>query len=61
GGGRAPARALRHWSAPAGSWRIEAGRFSVLVGRSAGDVPLATTVAVKEGYFSQPTVSGSGL
>ncbi|MEU8956272.1 glycoside hydrolase family 3 C-terminal domain-containing protein [Streptomyces sp. NPDC048518] len=58
---RVPGRALRHWSTRAGSWRIEAGRFSVLAGRSAGDLPLATTVDVQEGYFSQPTVSGSGL
>ncbi|WP_428950412.1 glycoside hydrolase family 3 C-terminal domain-containing protein [Streptomyces sp. cg35] len=34
------ARALRYWSAEEHSWVVEPGRFTVHVGRSAGDLPL---------------------
>ncbi|MEU3659873.1 glycoside hydrolase family 3 C-terminal domain-containing protein [Streptomyces sp. NPDC032940] len=37
---RVPARALRHWSVTDRAWRTEEGRCRVLVGRSAGDLPL---------------------
>ncbi|GII42271.1 glycoside hydrolase family 3 C-terminal domain-containing protein [Planotetraspora phitsanulokensis] len=40
------ARAVQHWSVADGAWRTEPGPFRVLVGRSAGDLPLtATTIA----------------
>jgi len=41
-----PARALQHWSVSAGSWSTEPGEFTVLAGRSAGDLPLSATVVV---------------
>ncbi|WP_328498723.1 glycoside hydrolase family 3 C-terminal domain-containing protein [Streptomyces sp. NBC_00414] len=41
-----PARALRHWSAGDGAWRTEPGPCRVLVGCSAGDLPLALGVEV---------------
>ncbi|MFF4318972.1 glycoside hydrolase family 3 C-terminal domain-containing protein [Streptomyces sp. NPDC001568] len=37
---RIPERALQHWSPPAGGWATEPGRFTLLAGRSAGDLPL---------------------
>ncbi|MFC4585266.1 glycoside hydrolase family 3 C-terminal domain-containing protein [Sphaerisporangium corydalis] len=39
-----PARAVQHWSADAGAWQGEPGAFTVLAGRSAGDLPLRGTV-----------------
>lgn len=39
-----PARMLRHWDAEDGEWRTEGGLWRVLVGRSAGDLPLTATV-----------------
>ncbi|MFE9836534.1 glycoside hydrolase family 3 C-terminal domain-containing protein [Streptomyces sp. NPDC005551] len=41
-----PARALRHWSPEEHAWRTEPGRYRVLAGRSAGDLPLAAAVEV---------------
>ncbi len=41
---RVPARALRHWSAADRGWRVEPGAYRVLVGPSAGELPLAATV-----------------
>jgi beta-glucosidase len=41
-----PARALQHWSVSARSWSTEPGEFTLLVGRSAGDLPLSATIAV---------------
>ncbi|WP_345961843.1 glycoside hydrolase family 3 C-terminal domain-containing protein [Streptomyces sp. BRB040] len=43
---RVPARALCHWSVAEHAWRTEAGRWRVLAGRSAGDVPLAADLEV---------------
>ncbi|MFJ3223006.1 glycoside hydrolase family 3 C-terminal domain-containing protein [Streptomyces sp. NPDC086783] len=43
---RVPARALRHWSPAERAWRTEPGRFLVLAGRSAGDLPLTAAVEV---------------
>jgi beta-glucosidase len=41
-----PARALQHWSVSAGSWSTEPGEFTLLAGRSAGDLPLSAPVVV---------------
>lgn len=41
-----PARALQHWSVSARSWSTEPGDFTLLAGRSAGDLPLTATIAV---------------
>ncbi|ACZ86645.1 beta-hexosaminidase [Streptosporangium roseum] len=41
-----PARALRHWSAEDHTWRTEPGAFTVLAGRSAGDLPLSAVTAL---------------
>ncbi|MFF1849684.1 glycoside hydrolase family 3 C-terminal domain-containing protein [Streptomyces sp. NPDC058219] len=46
---RVPGTALRHWSEAEGGWRTEPGPCRVLVGRSAGDLPLAATVEVGPG------------
>ncbi|MGK5643233.1 fibronectin type III-like domain-contianing protein, partial [Streptomyces sp. URMC 126] len=43
---RVPARALRHWSQADRGWRVEPGAYRVLVGPSAGKLPLAATVEV---------------
>ncbi|MFD7919266.1 glycoside hydrolase family 3 C-terminal domain-containing protein [Streptomyces sp. NPDC059740] len=43
-----PLRALRHWSTAERGWRVAAGRYRVLVGRSAGDLPLCTELVVDE-------------
>ncbi|QEU83253.1 glycosyl hydrolase [Streptomyces subrutilus] len=37
---RIDARALRHWCPAEGGWTAEPGRFTLLAGRSAGDLPL---------------------
>jgi beta-glucosidase len=39
-------RAVQHWSVSEHGWRTEPGEFTVLAGRSAGDLPLSTTLAV---------------
>ncbi|WP_405825158.1 glycoside hydrolase family 3 C-terminal domain-containing protein [Streptomyces sp. NBC_00838] len=43
---RLAARALSHWSAESGRWESEPGEFMLLAGRSAGELPLRTTVTV---------------
>ncbi|NEB74113.1 glycosyl hydrolase, partial [Streptomyces sp. SID14478] len=43
------ARSLRHWSVEADAWVGEPGRFLVHAGRSAGDLPLAVPVQVRDG------------
>ncbi|MFZ3495526.1 fibronectin type III-like domain-contianing protein [Streptomyces sp. 5.8] len=43
---RIPARALQHWSPQAGGWTAEPGRFAVLAGRGAGDLPLRGAIEV---------------
>ncbi|MGH6655897.1 MAG: glycoside hydrolase family 3 C-terminal domain-containing protein [Actinocrinis sp.] len=40
------ARALQHWSVSAHCWSTEPGDFTLLAGRSAGDLPLSATVTV---------------
>ncbi|MET9853327.1 glycoside hydrolase family 3 C-terminal domain-containing protein [Streptomyces sp. NPDC006450] len=47
---RIPARALQHWSPQAGGWTAEPGRFTVLAGRSAGDLPLRGVIEVGAGF-----------
>ncbi len=39
--------ALRHWDEKAGDWAVEPGRFEVRLGRSVGDLRLATFVEVE--------------
>jgi beta-glucosidase len=39
--------AVRHWDEASGSWAIEPGRFDVRIGRSVGDLRLATTLEVE--------------
>ncbi len=39
--------AVRHWDESAAAWAVEPGNFEVRVGRSVGDLRLATTVAVE--------------
>ncbi|WP_326656129.1 glycoside hydrolase family 3 C-terminal domain-containing protein [Streptomyces sp. NBC_00385] len=41
---RVSGRALAHWSAMRHGWETESGDFSLLGGRSAGDLPLSTTL-----------------
>ncbi|MEU9205651.1 glycoside hydrolase family 3 C-terminal domain-containing protein [Streptomyces sp. NPDC048332] len=41
---RVAGRALAHWSATRHGWETEAGDFALLGGRSAGDLPLGTTL-----------------
>ncbi|AWZ17435.1 glycosyl hydrolase [Streptomyces sp. ICC1] len=43
---RIPARALQHWSPGGRGWTTEPGRFEVLAGRSAGDLPLRAAIEV---------------
>ena len=40
--------AVRHWDEAAGTWAVESGRFDVRVGRSVGDLRLATVLDVDE-------------
>ncbi|MFE2283394.1 glycoside hydrolase family 3 C-terminal domain-containing protein [Streptomyces sp. NPDC059443] len=41
---RVPVRALQYWSPGSGCWVTEPGRFEVLAGLSAGDLPLRGTI-----------------
>ncbi|MFD3518962.1 glycoside hydrolase family 3 C-terminal domain-containing protein [Streptomyces sp. NPDC058653] len=43
---RLGARALAHWSTERGRWETEPGRFTLLAGPSAGELPLRTTLTV---------------
>ncbi|QNP67780.1 glycoside hydrolase family 3 C-terminal domain-containing protein [Streptomyces genisteinicus] len=43
-----PARALRHWSEEAGTWRTEPGTYRVMVGRSAGRILWHGELEVRE-------------
>ncbi|MGW6223582.1 glycoside hydrolase family 3 C-terminal domain-containing protein, partial [Streptomyces olivaceus] len=43
---RIPARALRYWSVEESAWHTETGRWRVLAGRSAGEVPLVADLEV---------------
>ena len=39
--------ALRHWDEKAGDWAVEPGRFEVRIGRSLGDLRLASAIEVE--------------
>ncbi|MFG2617487.1 glycoside hydrolase family 3 C-terminal domain-containing protein [Streptomyces sp. NPDC048507] len=41
---RVPLRALEHWSARTRGWELEPGRFTLLAGRTAGDLPLRSVL-----------------
>ncbi|WP_214411171.1 glycoside hydrolase family 3 C-terminal domain-containing protein [Sphaerisporangium fuscum] len=43
---RLPARAFQHWDTERGAWRTEAGRFTVLAGRSSAELPLSAAIRV---------------
>jgi beta-glucosidase len=43
---RVTARAFQHWSTAQHAWRSEPGTFRLSAGRSAGDRPLTTDIAV---------------
>ncbi|MER5276710.1 glycoside hydrolase family 3 C-terminal domain-containing protein [Streptomyces sp. NPDC002809] len=45
---RVSGRGLAHWSVPLHGWDTEAGDFTLLSGRSAGDLPLGATVTATE-------------
>jgi beta-glucosidase len=40
-------RAVQHWSVSGHCWNTESGEFTLLAGRSAGDLPLTTTFVVE--------------
>ncbi|MDJ0383109.1 glycoside hydrolase family 3 C-terminal domain-containing protein [Streptomyces sp. G-G2] len=44
---RIPARALQYWSPAAGTWVTEPGRYEVLAGPTAGDLPLRAVLDVE--------------
>ncbi|GHB01904.1 glycoside hydrolase family 3 C-terminal domain-containing protein [Streptomyces chryseus] len=48
------ARALRHWSVADGGWRVEPGAYQVLVGPSAGELPLSATLDTAEPPVARP-------
>lgn len=50
---RVTGRAAAHWSAAHGRWETEPGDFTLLGGRSAGDLPLAATTVVREAPSGQ--------
>ncbi|MFD4777296.1 glycoside hydrolase family 3 C-terminal domain-containing protein, partial [Streptomyces sp. NPDC058427] len=54
---RVSARALAHWSAQRHGWETEAGEFTLLGGRSAGELPLTATVMAAGG----PLPSGNSV
>lgn len=54
---RVSGRALEHWSAERHGWETEAGNFTLLSGRSAGDLPLAATLTAA----GAPPSSGTGV
>ncbi|WP_240799096.1 glycoside hydrolase family 3 C-terminal domain-containing protein [Streptomyces sp. A0958] len=51
---RVSGRALAHWSPRRGGWETEAGEFTLLGGRSAGDLPLTA------GLTAQPRPDSAG-
>ncbi|MFF1924127.1 glycoside hydrolase family 3 C-terminal domain-containing protein [Streptomyces sp. NPDC058221] len=54
---RVSGRALAHWSPERHGWETEAGEFTLLGGRSAGELPLTATLATAGG----PLPPGSGV
>lgn len=57
---RVPGRALAHWSAMRHGWETEAGDFALLGGRSAGDLPLGTTLTAVASRHPAGTDADSG-
>ncbi|MGZ2358015.1 glycoside hydrolase family 3 C-terminal domain-containing protein [Streptomyces sp. 372A] len=57
---RVGGRALAHWSPGGRGWETEAGAFTLLGGRSAGDLPLTAEVVARPGADSAGKGSGNG-
>ncbi|MFB8208660.1 glycoside hydrolase family 3 C-terminal domain-containing protein [Streptomyces sp. NPDC056010] len=57
---RVDGRALAHWSPGGRGWETEAGAFTLLGGRSAGDLPLTATIVSRPGADSAGKGSGNG-
>lgn len=57
---RVDGRALAHWSPGRHGWETEAGAFTLLGGRSAGDLPLAAGIVAQPGPDSAGKGSGNG-
>ncbi|WNI20913.1 glycoside hydrolase family 3 C-terminal domain-containing protein [Streptomyces sp. ITFR-16] len=57
---RVSGRALAHWSAARHGWETEAGDFTLLGGRSAGDLPLTATLTAHAPRTTAGNGSGSG-
>ena len=54
-------RAFSYWSRAHGDWRVEAGDFTIAVGRSSRDLPLSETVRVEAPRVSAPLSDESTL
>ncbi|MFG2568001.1 glycoside hydrolase family 3 C-terminal domain-containing protein [Streptomyces sp. NPDC048567] len=57
---RVDGRALAHWSPGGPGWETEAGAFTLLGGRSAGDLPLTARIVAGPGADSAGKGSGNG-
>ncbi|MEU2248403.1 glycoside hydrolase family 3 C-terminal domain-containing protein [Streptomyces sp. NPDC019224] len=57
---RMDGRALAHWSPGRHGWETEAGAFTLLGGRSAGDLPLTARIVARPGPDSAGKGSGNG-
>ncbi|TRV73273.1 glycosyl hydrolase [Streptomyces sp. 130] len=57
---RVDGRALAHWSPGRRGWETEAGAFTLLGGRSAGDLPLTARIVARPGADSAGKGSGNG-
>ncbi|WP_328903788.1 glycoside hydrolase family 3 C-terminal domain-containing protein [Streptomyces sp. NBC_00441] len=57
---RVDGRALAHWSPGGLGWETEAGAFTLLGGRSAGDLPLTARIVARVGADSAGKGSGNG-
>ncbi|MFF7340972.1 beta-glucosidase [Streptomyces sp. NPDC008163] len=57
---RVDGRALAHWSPEGRGWETEAGAFTLLGGRSAGDLPLTARIVAEPGADSAGKGSGNG-
>ncbi|MFE7577363.1 glycoside hydrolase family 3 C-terminal domain-containing protein [Streptomyces sp. NPDC057521] len=57
---RVEGRALAHWSPGGRGWETEAGAFTLLGGRSAGDLPLTALIVAGPGADSAGKGSGNG-
>ncbi|MGW2476624.1 beta-glucosidase [Streptomyces sp. NPDC001665] len=57
---RVDGRALAHWSPGGRGWETEAGAFTLLGGRSAGDLPLTARIVAEPGADSAGKGTGNG-